>query len=127
MKQKTQATKRQKELLRVVYNSLKNDGYPPSFKDLRDKLDIKSNQAIIDHLTSLEKKELIARGEKSARTIRIKPLGYKTIGAKPLAQFLGVSSAGDSIESEEVVGEWKEISRDIDRLNEKVYIIRTHS
>jgi len=126
MRQKSQATKRQKELLRAIYSSLKNAGYPPSFEDLKNKFEIKSNQAIIDHLMSLEKKGLITRGEKSARTIKIKPLGYKILGVRPLAQFLGTSSAGDFIKSEEITGEWKEISKDVKKLDEKVYIIRVN-
>jgi len=92
-------TKRQKEFLKIIYSSLKNEGYPPSFEDFKNELGIKSNQAIIDHLKSLEKKNLIKREEGSARGIAIKPLGYKAISKSPLVRFAGVSAAGPTIEA----------------------------
>lgn len=58
-------TKRQKEFLEVIYNSLNNEGYPPSFDELKGKLNIRSNQAILDHLQALEEKKLIKREEKN--------------------------------------------------------------
>lgn len=64
-------TKRQKQILLAIYNSLKNEGYPPTFDDLKTKLNISSNQAIIDHLKALEKKKLIKREEGTARGLKL--------------------------------------------------------
>ncbi len=52
-------TKRQKELLQIIYDSIKNEGYPPTFDEIKNALNIKSNQAVIDLLDALEKKNFI--------------------------------------------------------------------
>ncbi len=52
-------TKRQKEFLTAIYESFKNNGFPPNYNELKVRLEISSNQAILDHLESLEKKGLI--------------------------------------------------------------------
>lgn len=117
-------TKRQKELLQIIYNSLNSNGYPPSFSEFREQLNIKSNQAIIDHLGSLEKKGVISRGERSARSIKITALGYKILKRNYLLPYLGVSSAGPVLENIEIIGQWQEISNEITRLQDEVFIIR---
>lgn len=117
-------TKRQKELLRLIYISLKDNGYPPSFEELKEKLGITSNQAIIDHLISLERKDLIEREEKSARGIKIKPLGYKTLGLNPLAPFLGASAAGTFTEAFQINGAYQTLSDEVQKLDHEVYIIK---
>lgn len=92
-------TKRQKQILQAIYNSLKNEGYPPTFDDLKTKLGISSNQAIIDHLKALEKKKLIKREEGTARGIVILPSGYDQLKKEPLVRMAGKTAAGPAIEA----------------------------
>lgn len=54
-------TKRQRELLSIIYNYIKNEGYPPTFEEMRKRLDVKSNQSIIDLLIKLEKQNIIKK------------------------------------------------------------------
>jgi len=86
-------TKRQKEFLEAIYNSLKNEGYPPTFKELREQFGISSNQAILGHLNALEKKGFIKR-EDTARGIQILQKGYNVINRPALIPLAGVSYAG---------------------------------
>ena len=118
------ATKRQKELLSLIYNSYKNDGYPPNFDELKEKLNISSNQAIIDHLVSLERKGLISREEKSARSIKIKPLGYGILGVNPLFPIVGTSYAGVFTEAIEIQGKWAPASGHVQKLEEETFLIK---
>ena len=94
MEKKNKITARQREILLAIYSSLQNAGYPPTFEDLKDKLGISSNQAIIDHLKTLENKEVIKKEVGSARTILITEKGYNTINKPPLMPMLGTSYAG---------------------------------
>ena len=64
--QKEAITRRQKEVLRTIYNSLITAGFPPSFSELKEKLDVSSNQTILDIFSILEKKNLISREEGSS-------------------------------------------------------------
>jgi len=101
-------TKRQKEVLFAIYNSLKDVGFPPSFSELKEKLNISSNQTILDLLSVIEKKGFIKREEGSARGIVIKPLGYDAIKKEPLVRIAGVTAAGPTIEAIEQ-NEWIEM------------------
>lgn len=116
-------TKRQKEFLEAIYNSLNNEGYPPSFDELKEKLNISSNQAILDHLQALEEKKLIKREEKTARSISITPLGHNTLEVKPLVRMIGTSFAGTFTESIELTGTWVEASQEV-KINNDVFLVK---
>jgi len=97
--QQRRVTKRQKELLRFVYKFFADSGYPPSFEEIKDKLEISSNQAVIDHLKSLENKGLVKREPGDARGLAITKLGYAAIEKPPLVNIVGVTAAGPAIEA----------------------------
>ncbi len=117
-------TKRQKEILQFIYNSYKDNGFPPDFGEFKEKLGISSNQAIIDHLGSLEKKGLISREEKAARGIKIKPLGYEILKVDPLLPILGTSYAGTFTEAIEIQGNWAPASGHVQKLEEETFLIK---
>ena len=72
-------TKRQKELLAIVYEYIKNTGYPPTLEEMREKLNVSSNQSAIDLLNKLKNGGYIKRDE-GARSMAIMPLGYEILG-----------------------------------------------
>ena len=87
-------TKRQKELLGIIYESFKSDGYSPSFDELKHLLNVKSNQAVVDLLNALETKGLISKNEGKARSIVISAEGYNSLNLPPLILNAGTSYAG---------------------------------
>lgn len=121
---KTALTERQKQLLEVIYKYIKDTGYPPSFEDMKDNLGVVSNQSILDLLVKLEDQQLIKRNESQARGIVILPLGYEVLGEPPLIPFLGVSHAGSSIAAVEIQGEWQQLSPQVAKLEDDVFILR---
>ena len=121
---KKQATERQKELLAIIYHYIKNSGYPPTFEEMRESLEVISNQSIIDLLNKLEERELIKKTEGSARGLVILPLGYEILEKPPLAPFLGNTSAGVSIEPIEISGEWQTISSEAAILKDNVFLLK---
>ena len=114
-------TERQKEVLGFIYESFKDNGYSPTLDDFNDKFGFKSNQAILDHLSALEKKGLIQREEGTARSIVIKPLGYQAIHREPIVRVAGVTAAGPTIEAIEQ-NEWTTIPSGF-RMYEDVFVI----
>lgn len=120
----TAPTERQRQLLEIIYKYIKDTGYPPSFEEMRDSLNVVSNQSVIDLLTKLEGQKLIKRNESQARSIAILPLGYSILGKSHLVPFLGVSHAGAPIAAIEISGEWQTLSRNVARLNEEVFLIK---
>lgn len=121
---KTALTKRQKELLDIIYNYIKNTGYPPTFEEMKDSLFVSSNQSVLDLLTKLEQRRLIRRNEQAARGITILPLGYQILQKEPLIPLLGISHAGSPISTVEIAGEWQIISPDVARLQDEVFVLK---
>ena len=117
-------TKRQKELLAMIYRYIKETGYPPTFEEMREGLDVVSNQSVIDLLIKLEKQELIKRNEASARSLAILPLGYEILDKPSLIPFLGIATAGMPIEAIEISGEWQSVSSDIKKLKDEVFLLK---
>src|SRR3972149_5621848 len=117
-------TKRQKEVLKIIYDSLITAGFPPSFSELKDKMKISSNQAILDAFSILQKKNLISREEGSARGIKILKKGYKAIGKPPLAPVVGVTSAGNFTEAIEEIGAWRPLSKDVETIADDIMVVR---
>jgi len=117
-------TKRQKELLSIIYTYIKNQGYPPTFEEMREKLRVISNQSVIDLLKKLEEKKIIKRSQSIARSIAILPLGYKTLKKPLLAPFLGITSAGSAINAIEISGDWQTLSSDVAKLADEIFLLK---
>lgn len=92
-------TEKQKNVLELIYENIRDSGFPPTLADLRESLDLVSNQAVLNYLNSLEEKGLIQRGEGQARGIKITPLGFKILGKDKFVPIAGVAAAGPFIES----------------------------
>jgi len=101
-------TKRQKQVLKIIYRSVRSSGYPPTLADLRGELDVVSNQAVIDILQSLENKGCIRREEGTARGIKILVKGFESLSEKPLIPSLGFSAAGPYKDAFENL-DWQEV------------------
>ncbi len=68
----------QLETLRFIAAFVAERGYPPSFIDMGQAWGIQKS-AVFDRLAALEKKGLIRRTPKLARSIRLTPLGIETL------------------------------------------------
>lgn len=117
-------TKRQRDLITILYNFIKNTGYPPTFEEMREALGVTSNQSVIDLLNKLEEKGVIKRNESAARGIVILPLGYEALGRPPLAPFLGITIAGIPLDPVEISGEWQSVSQDTEILKGDVFLLK---
>src|SRR3989344_5743602 len=114
-----QITEKQKKVLEIIYNSIIIEGFPPSLANLRESLNLASNQAVLNYLNSLEEKGFIQREEGQARGIKITPLGLKILGKKNLAPIVGFTAAGPYIESfADINFKWMELPSEIP--NEKI-------
>jgi len=99
-------TKKQKNFLEAIYESITHSGFPPTLADLKNRFDLASNQSVLNNLDALEKKGLIRRKKEQARSINILPLGFKILNKNPLISVLGASSAGPFIEPLDKLTEW---------------------
>lgn len=117
-------TPRQKQMLSIIYDYIKNTGYPPTFEEMKDMLGVSSNQSVLDLLNKLGEKRAIQRSESIARSIAILPLGYEILGRSPLVPFLGLSHAGSPMEAIQIEGEWQPLSSNVAKLEEEVFLLK---
>ena len=125
-------TTKQKRVLNLIYNNLKNNGFPPTLAELRGKLKVASNQAVLNFLDSLERKNYIKRGEGQARGIKITKKGFQILGKNALVPMVGESSAGAYVKSfTDVFTDWIKLPGQIleneeVNLNEDVFLIKVN-
>lgn len=117
-------TKRQRELLVIIYEYIKNTGYPPTLGEMGERLGVSSNQSVLDLLNKLERGGVIKKGESLARSIAILPHGYEMLGTPPLAAFLGITTAGAPLEAVEISGEWQPVSQEVAKLKDEVFLLK---
>lgn len=121
---KATLTKRQKQLLKIIYSYIKNTGYPPTFGEMKDNLQVVSNQSVLDLLIKLEEKKVIRRSESQARSIVLLPLAYRMLDQPPLVPFLGTSHAGYSVQPFEIDGQWTPLSKELAQLSANVFLLK---
>ena len=89
-----QLTKRQQEVLAGIRYILQESGYPPTVRELGERLGLRSSCTVQRHLEALERKGFIRRNPTKARTIEI------TRGPKPVSR----TSADGGLVSLPIVG-----------------------
>lgn len=128
-------TVKQKKVLEIIYRSIESDGYAPTLEDLREDMEVSSNQSVLNFLNILERKRMIKRKEAKvrgiARGIKILPLGFKTLGKEEMLPLAGTSSAGYGVESfTEILEEWvniptmQEVPEKISKSKDEVFVIK---
>ncbi|MDO8593207.1 MAG: transcriptional repressor LexA [bacterium] len=126
-------TPKQKKVLEIIYNNIESTGFPPTLADLKNELDVVSNQAVLNYLDALTVKGYIVRSEGQARGITILPLGYKILNKDQLAPVVGGTAAGPFIETlEETSFTWMplpgQIVKDekINQSNEQLFVVKVY-
>lgn len=117
-------TQRQKQTLMFIYNSIKYSGYPPTLSELRESLEVVSNQAVLDLLKILEQKKYIRKEEGAARGLQLTQKGYDALNVSTYAPMIGVTAAGPFMDTLEQYGEWQEISNDLSKLSDKIALFK---
>jgi repressor LexA len=90
-------TKRQKQILNHIEESIRMNGYAPSLTEISEQFKLRSISTVHKHLVHLEEKGLIKRHWNRARAIEVVP-GDK----KPMARdvpLAGLIAAGEPIEA----------------------------
>lgn len=102
-------TARQTQVLKHIYKSISDSGYPPTLAELREELNVVSNQAVMDILKILEDKGYIKKEEGTARGIKILNKGLKELGLPILVSYVGATVAGPYTQAYEVY-EWRVVN-----------------
>lgn len=108
-------TEKQKNVLKLIAENIKEIGYPPTLQELADALGVSSKNAVLKHLTALEKKGYIGKREGgAARGIRIlESLGFLDSPDENSVPLVGLVAAGSPLLAEENVERYVTIPRDM--------------
>ena len=63
-------TDRQRMVLEFICGSIAERGYPPTLREIGNKLGIRSTNGVNDHLRALERKGYLTREDMKSRTLR---------------------------------------------------------
>lgn len=98
-------TEKQKNVLKLIAQKIKEAGYPPTLQELADELGVASKNAVLKHLTALEKKGYIGKREGgAARGIRVlKSMGFLDGPGENSIPLVGSVPAGSPLLAEENV------------------------
>ncbi len=70
MSERDELTDRQKEVLAFIQESISGRGYPPTLREIGERMGIRSTNGVNDHLKALEKKGYLAREDLKSRALR---------------------------------------------------------
>jgi repressor LexA len=90
-------TRRQELVLAFIAESIEQRGYPPTMREIGERMGIRSTNGVNDHLKALERKGYIHREDLKSRTLRPTTATQRTV-AVPL---LGRVAAGRPIQAVE--------------------------
>ena len=102
-------TSRQKEVLEFIDENLKDNGYPPSVREIAKALNLKSPATVQNHLTTLESKGFLKRDPTKPRAIE---MSYES-GSGAIAErrpvkhipLIGSVSAGTGVLADQTIDE----------------------
>jgi repressor LexA len=95
-------TARQQAILQFVVDYLRDEGYPPSIREIGAHFEIGSLRGVTVHLDALERKGYIARAN-TPRSIKVIHPDYQQSGNAVMLPLLGSIAAGSPIEAIENV------------------------
>ncbi len=108
-------TDKQKNVLRLIAEKVNEAGFPPTLQELADELGVASKNAVLKHLSALEKKGYIGKREGgAARGIRIlESLGYLAAPESSSVPLVGSVPAGSPLLAEENIERYLTIPKEL--------------
>lgn len=118
-------TRRQKQILDYITDSIRTRGYPPTIREIGDEMGIKSTNGVNDHLKALERKGHLRRDDLKSRAMR--PVHMDTTPVDPnLVEIpvLGRVAAGEPILAVEDAEDTVKIDRLLVGPHQEVFALR---
>lgn len=73
-------TERQEQILAFIIRRTREQGYPPTFREIGDHFRIASTNGVMKNLAALERKGYIRRKDRASRAIEIRAAAYEVEG-----------------------------------------------
>lgn len=94
-------TRRQEEILDFIVARVRDEGFPPTLKEIAERFGLASPNAARDHVLALERKGFLRRTGEKSRALRLDP-ALRAAAASPRGwPLVGVVPAGSPVLAEE--------------------------
>ncbi len=104
-------TERQREVLRIIVASIEEQGYPPTLREVGDRLGIRSTNGVSDHIKALTRKGLLLeRPGKSFRSLLPSEEGLAALGMAGAANEDELDSADALVPRSDVMDDLVEVA-----------------
>lgn len=95
-------TPRQRRLLEVIQNAVTKNGYPPSIREMGDKIGLASTSSVSHQLRALEQQGFLRRDPRRPRALEV--LLPEPATAEPAANDTVIGVSGDAIDTPDITG-----------------------
>ncbi|MCB9667632.1 MAG: transcriptional repressor LexA [Myxococcales bacterium] len=85
-------TERQQKVLEFIRDSIQQQGFPPTLREIGNQLGIRSTNGVNDHLRALERKGFLTRMDMKSRTLKLTPAAF------PRPTLADISGLADIVE-----------------------------
>lgn len=116
-------TKRQEAILQYIMEYVRDEGYPPSIREIGAAFKIGSLRGVTVHLDALERKGYISRAN-TPRSIRIVHPSYQGSDQVAMLPLVGSIAAGTPIHAQEHVEDMIPVPLNMVRNCEGAYLLR---
>jgi repressor LexA len=95
-------TRRQEEILDFIVGGVREEGFPPTLKEIAERFGLASPNAARDHVLALERKGFLRRTGEKSRALKLDPSLRVAAAAAPRGwPLVGVVPAGSPVLAEE--------------------------
>ncbi len=116
---------RQKTVLEIILRWIREQGYPPTLKEMADELGVASRNSIVKHLTGLAKKGYIIWEDNKARGIRVvEHMGLLDNEGEKSLPLVGEITAGLPLLAEENIECYVPVPRYLVRSDDRHFLLK---
>ncbi len=119
-------TQRQQQVLEFIATYLSERGYPPTYQEIADALNITSKQGVVRHLEALIRKGYLTKDDTTARSLRIVAPEYQPLTSAEVVELplVGRVAAGFPILAEENIEETVAVPRRLIKTEGRYFVLR---
>ncbi len=116
---------KQKEILEYIKNEILDRGYPPTVREICEKVDLKSTSSVHAHLEKLEKNGYIRRDPTKPRAIEIVDDSFNMVRTEMVSlPVIGTVAAGSPILAEENISNYFPVPADMVPHGEPSFVLK---
>ncbi|MBW1605470.1 transcriptional repressor LexA [Lactobacillus sp. Sy-1] len=122
----TKVESRQTAILRFIWNNIKEQGYPPTVREICEGVKLSSTSTVYGHITRLQKKGLLKKNPSKTRALEITPLGLQELDVNPRGNempLLGQVAAGEPILAVENATSYFPIPPEFESISDSLFML----